>query len=65
MVSTLTWARKVVDQLKQNKRFSEEEAVEVLTEIFFLRDSIDMLEMKAKKDLDYHLTKPRLRVVED
>lgn len=65
MVSTLTWATKIVDRLKQTKRFTEEEAVEVLTEIFFLRDSINTLEMKAKKDLDYHLTKPRLRVVED
>ena len=54
-----------MDQLKRTKRFTEEESVEILTEIFFLRDAIDMLEMKAKKDLDYHLQKPRLRVVED
>ena len=64
MASTLTWARKIVEQLKKSKRFSEEEAVEILTEIYFLRDSINMLEMKAKKDLDYHLNKPRLRVVD-
>ena len=54
-----------MSDLKEVKRFSEEEAIEVLTEIYFLRDSIDMLEMKAKKDLDYHLNRPRLRVVED
>ena len=48
----------------QEKRFTENEAIEVLMEAAMIRKSLDVLEAKAEKDLDYHLQKPKLRVIE-
>ena len=48
----------------QEKRFSMEEALEVLTECHLIRESLTLLEEKARKDLSYQLNKPQLRVVD-
>ena len=48
----------------QEKRFSMEEALEVLTECYLIRESLTLLEEKARKDLSYELNKPQLRVVD-
>ena len=48
----------------QEKRFSMEEALEVLSECHLIRESLVLLEEKARKDLSYQLNKPQLRVVE-
>ena len=48
----------------QEKRFTEEEALEVLTECHFIRESLEVLEHKARQDLVYQLNRPQLKVVE-
>jgi len=48
----------------QERRFSQEEALEVLTECHFIRESLGLLEAKARKDLTYQLNRPQLKVVE-
>jgi hypothetical protein len=48
----------------QEKRFSTEEALEVLTECHLIRESLEILEAKARKDLSYQLNKPQLKVVD-
>lgn len=47
----------------ESKRFTKQEAVEVLTECDFLELSVQALREKAERDLEYHL-RPKLKVVE-
>ena len=50
--------------LEKKKRFTQEEALDIIIEINLMRLSMDVLEKKARKDLDYHLNKPTLKLVE-
>lgn len=64
MKSTLEWARRLMGDLEKKKRFTQEEALDIIIEINLMRLSMDVLEKKARKDLDYHLNKPTLKLVE-
>ena len=48
----------------EKKRFTQMEAIEVLVECAFLRDAVEVLVRKARDDLEYHQSKPQLRLVE-
>jgi hypothetical protein len=44
-------------------RFSVEESIDILTECFLLRCTIEELEAIATESLEYHTNKPRLEVI--